>query len=206
LRGLWHAHLGWLFDRELSSDPVRYCPDIARDKDMRFISRYFIWFVLAGIALPALLGFALTWTLAGAATGALWGGLVRFFVANHMTYAVNSVGHYFGRRRFDTPDESRNVAWLALFSFGEAWHNNHHAFPRAASHGFRWYEVDISALVIRGLERIGLVWDVIRIDPERQERRAESLTRVGGGRYARAEAPIPLAERKTMAVGVADVE
>ncbi|MCT2583658.1 acyl-CoA desaturase [Actinophytocola gossypii] len=206
LKGLWHAHMGWLFERGLSSDPMRYCPDILRDKDMRFISKHFTWFVLAGVALPGLIGFTLTGTLFGAMTGALWGGLVRFFFANHVTYAVNSIGHYFGRRRFATPDESRNVGWLALFSFGEAWHNNHHAFPRSASHGMRWYELDISALVIRGLERLKLADHVIRIDRERQEAKALAWEKLGGGRHARSTPAKPLAERRTAAVGIVDVE
>jgi stearoyl-CoA desaturase (delta-9 desaturase) len=174
LKGLWHAHLGWLLEKDLSSDPLRYCPDVARDKDVRFISRYFIGFVALGVLLPALLGFALTGTLLGAATGALWGGLVRFFITNHITYSVNSVGHYFGYRRFSTPDESRNVRWLALASFGEAWHNNHHAFPRSASHGMRWYEPDVSAIAIGLLERLGLAWDVQRVERSVQDERSES--------------------------------
>ncbi|NGO66962.1 acyl-CoA desaturase [Streptomyces boncukensis] len=206
LKGLWHSHLGWLFDPGLTSDPIRYCPDLARDRDLRVISRWFIPIVLAGIVLPGLIGFALTGTLFGFATGALWGGLVRFFVSNHITYAVNSIGHYFGRRRFDTPDESRNVAWLAIPSFGEAWHNNHHAFPRSASHGMRWWEVDVSALVISGLKSARLAWDVMEIDRERQERRADGLRKTGGGRQGRSAPPVPLAERKDAVVGVADVE
>lgn len=180
LKGLWHAHLGWLWNKRLTSEPLRYCPELARDRDVLFISRHFLWFVLAGIAIPALLGFALTGTLAGAATGALWGGLVRLFLSNHVTYAINSVGHYFGSRRFATSDESRNVWWLplplllALLSFGEAWHNNHHAFPRSASHGMRWYEIDLSALVIGAFERLGLAWDVVKIDRAIQDKRAAS--------------------------------
>jgi stearoyl-CoA desaturase (delta-9 desaturase) len=203
---LWHSHLGWLFDVDLSSDPIRYCPDLARDKDVRFISRHFVWFVLAGIALPACLGFAFTGTPRGAATGALGGGLVRFFVGNHVTYAVNSIGHYFGSRRFATADESRNVAWLALPSFGEAWHNNHHAFPRSYTHGMRWYEIDLSAIVIRVLERVGLVWDVVRIDRALIDRKAESLARLGGGRAAPSAPPRPLAEIKAMTPAITDVE
>jgi stearoyl-CoA desaturase (delta-9 desaturase) len=206
LKGLWHAHMGWLFDTTLSSDPIRYCPDLARDKDMRFISKYFLWFVAAGVVLPGLFGLALTGTWRGFLTGALWGGLVRFFFSNHITYAVNSIGHYYGRRRFDTPDESRNVGWLALFSFGESWHNNHHAFPKSATHGMRWWELDISALVIRGLEKLGLAWDVVRIPRERLEARAAGLSRVGGGRQADSAPPRPLAERQDATVGVADVE
>lgn len=178
LRGLWHAHLGWLMDRKLSSDPMRYCPDLVRDRDVRLISKYFIWFVLGGIVLPGVLGFVLAGTWYGFMTGMLWGGLVRFFLTNHVTYSVNSIGHYFGRRRFETPDESRNVGWLALLSLGESWHNNHHAFPKSATHGMRWWELDISALVIRGMELVGLAWDVIRIDDERQAHRADALSRV----------------------------
>lgn len=212
IKGLWHSHLGWLFDTKLTSDPVRYCPDLARDKDIRFISRYFVTFVLAGIVLPGLIGLALTGTLAGFLTGMLWGGLVRMFIGNHVTYAVNSIGHYFGRRRFDTPDESRNVAWLSILSFGESWHNNHHAFPRSANHGMRWWEIDLSAITIRLMELTGVAWDVIRIDRERQERRQAGLVDVGGGRRAPSAPPKPLAERgqastkDAVAVGVADVE
>ncbi|MFC4376072.1 acyl-CoA desaturase [Nocardia halotolerans] len=205
LRGLWHSHLGWLFDKDLTSDPIRYCPDLARDKDVRFISLHFVEIVIAGIVLPGLIGLALTQTWQGFLTGALWGGLVRIFLANHVTYAVNSIGHYYGRRRFETPDESRNVAWLALPSFGEAWHNNHHAFPKAAFHGMRWWEVDLTAVFIRALEVTGLAWDVVRIPNDRIEARAAGLARVGGGRLAPAAPPKPLAEQPQRD-GAADVE
>ncbi|MCM6779024.1 acyl-CoA desaturase [Nocardia sp. CDC159] len=205
LKGLWHSHLGWLFDKELTSDPIRYCPDLARDKDIRFISTHFIEIVIAGIVLPGLLGLAITQTWQGFLTGALWGGLVRIFLANHVTYAVNSIGHYYGRRRFDTPDESRNVAWLSIPSFGEAWHNNHHAFPKAAFHGFRWWEVDLTAVFIWVCEKLGLVWDVVRIPQERIAARAAGLSQVGGGRTAAAAPPKPLAERPDHH-GAADVE
>jgi stearoyl-CoA desaturase (delta-9 desaturase) len=212
IKGLWHSHLGWLFDTSLTSDPVRYCPDLARDRDMRFISRYFVAFVIGGIVLPGLIGFALAGTVASFFTGMLWGGLVRMFIGNHVTYAVNSIGHYFGGRRFDTPDESRNVAWLSIISFGESWHNNHHAFPRSANHGMRWWEVDLSAMTIRLMELTGMAWDVIRIDRERQDRRQSGLEKVGSGRYAPSAPPTPLAERgqaatkDSVAIGVADVE
>jgi stearoyl-CoA desaturase (delta-9 desaturase) len=99
----------------------------------------------------------------------LWGGLVRVFLLHHVTYSINSLCHFFGRRRFATPDESRNLAWLAPLSFGEAWHNNHHAFPTSAAHGMRRWEIDPAALVIRGLEATGLAWDVVRVPRERQD-------------------------------------
>ena len=100
---------------------------------MRLINRQFHWLVLAGLLLPALAGWALTGTLVGAATGLLWGGLVRVFLVHHVTWSVNSVCHFLGTRRFDVDDESRNVFWLALPSLGESWHHNHHAFPRSAA-------------------------------------------------------------------------
>jgi stearoyl-CoA desaturase (delta-9 desaturase) len=213
LHGLWHSHMGWLFNQDLSSDPMRYCPDLARDRNMRFVSKHFLLFVLAGLLLPGLIGLAITGDLVhGFLTGVLWGGLVRFFVSNHITYAVNSVGHYFGSRRFATSDESRNVFWLALPSFGEAWHNNHHAFPRSYRHGMRWYELDISALIVLAMEKLHLAWDVMRIDPDRMRQKAEGMARAGGGRDAPMEDRAPLATRMSKAngerasVGVTDVE
>ena len=97
---------------------------------------------------------------------------VRIFVLHHVTYSINSICHVFGRRKFQTKDESRNVFWLSLFSFGESWHNNHHAFPTSARHGLGRWQVDLSALVIRGLERCGLAWDVVRVSGERQRQAA----------------------------------
>lgn len=200
--GIWHAHLGWLFNGDLTSDPMRYCPDLFREKALRRISEHFIWVVLAGIALPGVLGFALSGgEFTALLTGMLWGGLVRIVLINHMTYAVNSIGHYFGRRRFTTTDQSRNVVWLALPSFGEAWHNNHHAFPRSARHGMKWYEVDLSAVFIWSLERTKLAWKVIRIDPERLTMREAGVSRVDASKVERGELLasqqkiVPLAER-----------
>jgi stearoyl-CoA desaturase (delta-9 desaturase) len=124
--------------------------------------------VLLGLAIPFLIGLALDQTLAGALSAVLWGGLVRIFLQHHVTWSINSVCHFFGRRRFDVEDQSTNVFWLALPSFGESWHHNHHAFPRSAKHGLRWWEVDVSASLIRALERLGLAWNVTRIPLERQ--------------------------------------
>ena len=107
-------------------------------------------------------------TLTAALTGLLWGGGVRMLVVHHVTYSINSLCHFFGRQRFATGDHSRNLAWLAPITFGEAWHNNHHAFPPSAEHGLRRRELDVSAIVISMLERAGLAWDVVRVSPERQ--------------------------------------
>jgi stearoyl-CoA desaturase (Delta-9 desaturase) len=168
IKGLWWAHLGWLLDRHGQADRARYARDLREDAGMRRISHAFVPIVLAGLVLPLAAGFAITGTLAGAATALLWGGLVRIFILQHVTWSVNSVCHFFGRRRFRTDDESTNVTWVALLSFGEGWHHNHHAFPRSAQHGMRWYEPDVSAWIIRGLERLGLAWNVVRITPDRQ--------------------------------------
>lgn len=202
LTGVWHAHLGWLFNTKLSSDPIRYCPDLVREKSMRWLSENFLLVAAAGVLLPGLMAFAVTGgSVQAMLTGILWGGLVRIFLINHMTYAVNSIGHYFGRRRFTTTDESRNVAWLAIPSFGEAWHNNHHAFPRSARHGMKWYEVDISAIFIWTLEKTRLAWKVIRIDPERMTMREAGVSRVSGGTLSKQELLdgqqkiVPMAER-----------
>jgi fatty-acid desaturase len=99
---------------------------------------------------------------------------VRVFLLHHVTYSINSLCHFFGRKSFDTGDESRNLLWLAPLSLGESWHNNHHAFPTSARHGLKRWELDISAGVIWALEKLGLVWDVVRIPPERQARKAVS--------------------------------
>jgi stearoyl-CoA desaturase (delta-9 desaturase) len=171
-----------------------------REKHIRWLSAEFVPVLLGGFALSGLIGFAVGHTLEAFLTGVLWGGIVRLFLVNHMTYAVNSVGHYFGRRRYPTNDESRNVAWLSVASFGEAWHNNHHAFPRSFRHGMRWWEVDISAGVIASLEWFGLATNVIRIDPERMV-----VKESNGGLPATATAP--LAHRSpSSAVSVTDVE
>ena len=96
-------------------------------------------------------------------------------VLHHVTYSINSLCHFFGRRPFETPDRSSNLFWLALPSLGESWHNNHHAFPTSAAHGLRWWELDLSSVVIRALARVGLVWDVVEVSPRRQASKASSL-------------------------------
>ena len=169
LRGLWHAHTGWLFSTQGRASARRYAKDLYEDPGMRTINRQFPLLVLLSLAIPALAGWALTGTLAGAASGLLWGGLVRIFLVHHVTWSINSLCHFLGTRRFQTEDHSTNVAWLALPSFGEAWHHNHHAFPRSAQHGLKRREIDLSAITIAGMEKVGLAWNVVRIAPERQE-------------------------------------
>ncbi|MEA2332060.1 MAG: hypothetical protein QOH58_2198 [Thermoleophilaceae bacterium] len=172
LKGLAHAHVGWLFIHTHRGARDRYARDLIDDPVISFVDRTFLVWALGGFALAFGLGYAIGGTLDAALTGLLWGAGVRMLVVHHVTYSINSLCHFFGRRRFPTEDESRNLMWLALPTFGESWHNNHHAFPTSAEHGMRRWEIDISAIVIRGLERVGLVWDVVRIDPERQARKA----------------------------------
>ena len=172
LRGLGHAHMGWLFSHTQRGAKLRYAPDLLKDPVARFIDRTWVLWVGLGLAFPFGLGVALTGSIAGGLTGLLWGGAVRIVLLHHATYSINSLCHVFGRRRFETGDESRNLAWLAPLSFGEAWHNNHHAFPQSAAHGLRRAEFDPSAVVIRVLERLGLVYDVVRIPVERQLHKA----------------------------------
>jgi stearoyl-CoA desaturase (delta-9 desaturase) len=154
------------------ADWKRYAPDLYEDPVMRTIGRQFVPLVIASLVLPALAGYLVSGTLAGAATGLLWGGLVRIFFVHHITWSVNSVCHFFGTRRFNTDDRSTNVFWLALPSLGESWHHNHHAFPRSAVHGLRKREIDPSAAIIGTMEKLGLAWNVVRISPERQAQRA----------------------------------
>jgi stearoyl-CoA desaturase (delta-9 desaturase) len=172
LTGLWHAHAGWLLSTQGRAEWERYAPDLCEDPGMRAIARGFVPLVVLSLALPALAGYIVSGTLAGAATGLLWGGLVRIFFVHHVTWSINSVCHFFGTRRFDTEDRSTNVFWLALPSLGESWHHNHHAFPRSAVHGLRRWEIDPSGMVISAMEKLGLAWNVVRISPERQAQRA----------------------------------
>jgi stearoyl-CoA desaturase (delta-9 desaturase) len=172
LTGLAHAHVGWLFIHTQRGARRRYAPDLVRDPIVSFVDRTFLVWALGGLAAAFALGYAIGGTLTAALTGLLWGGGVRLLVVHHVTYSINSLCHFFGRQRFETDDESRNLLWLAPLSFGESWHNNHHAFPTSASHGMSRWPVDPSWLVIRTLEALGLAWDVVRVNPERMARKA----------------------------------
>ena len=173
LAGLWHAHVGWLFDANGQADRRKYAPDLMDDPGMRRINRAFPWLVLISLLIPFAAGMALTGTLVGGLTGLLWGGLVRIFFVHHVTWSINSICHFYGERRFQTDDHSTNVWWLSLLSLGESWHHNHHAFPRSAFHGLRRWELDPSGLIIRAMQKLGLAWNVVRIPPERQQQKLE---------------------------------
>jgi stearoyl-CoA desaturase (delta-9 desaturase) len=183
IRGLWHAHTGWLFSTHGQASSKRFARDLVEDPIMRRINRSFPLIALGSLVLPFLLGLALSGgsLVDGGLSALLWAGLVRIFLVHHITWSINSICHFFGSRRFDTDDESTNVFWLALPSLGEAWHHNHHAFPQSAFHGLRWYELDPSGWLILALARIGLASDVVRVTPERAR---EKLAGAVSGRGA----------------------
>jgi len=159
LRGLWHSHIGWMFGDDITSW-AHYSADHLRDPlTFRLNQTYFVWVAL-GLVAPAAVGGIATGTWAGAATGLLWGGLVRMFLANHISWCVGSVCHVFGARRFDNRDRSANNYLVALFSFGEGLQNNHHAFPNSANHRVYWWEPDLSATLIQCMKWLGMVRDV----------------------------------------------
>jgi stearoyl-CoA desaturase (delta-9 desaturase) len=171
LKGLVHAHVGWLFIHTQRGARRRYARDLIDDPIVSWVDRTFVFWALGGLVMAFLLGWVIGGSLFAGVTGLLWGGAVRMLVVHHVTFSINSLCHFFGRRRFETEDESRNLLWLAPFSFGESWHNNHHAFPTSAHHGMRKWEVDPSAALIWLLEKTGLAWDVVRVSEERQARK-----------------------------------
>ncbi|MBD2534576.1 acyl-CoA desaturase [Nostoc flagelliforme FACHB-838] len=159
LLGLWHAHVGWLFDSDVTNS-VLFAKDLLPDIAIARVNRLYLIWVILGLAIPAVLGGILTGTSIGAFQGFMWGGIVRIFLAHNATWSLNSITHVFGRRSFDSHDYSRNIGWLAILTVGEGWHNNHHAFPNSARFGLKWWQIDQGYWVIRALEVAGMVWDV----------------------------------------------
>jgi stearoyl-CoA desaturase (Delta-9 desaturase) len=153
--GLFHAHLGWLF-KDRFADPRQYARHLLEDPIVVFVNRTFLLWVALSLVIPFLIG---GWT------GFLWGALVRIFIGQHVTFSVNSICHAFGKREFETNDQSHNVWIVGLLAFGEGWHNNHHAFPRSAFHGLHWWQFDLSGYAIWALESLGLAHDVYRVTP-----------------------------------------
>ena len=159
LHGFFHAHIGWIF-RGDPKDLERYNPDLRADAMMRFFSwSWGLWSIL-GLIIPAVIAGLITMSWIGAFLGFLWGGLVRVLLVHHVTWSINSVCHLWGRRPYNTKDESRNNWLFGILGMGEGWHNNHHAFPTSARHGLRWYQIDFSYMIIKFLEKIGLAYDV----------------------------------------------
>lgn len=159
--GMWHSHMGWLFDRAERASASRYARDLKDDPLIVMVDRWFGAWVLLGLLIPFALGLALSGgELQAGLTALLWGGFARIFLQHHATWSVNSVCHMYGGRDFETDDESRNNWAVALVALGEGWHHNHHAFPTSARHGLRRTQIDPSYLLIKGLEKLGLARDV----------------------------------------------
>lgn len=168
--GLLHAHVGWLFSTKGMERGPRYAADLYSDALIRWIDRLYLLWVALSLGIPFVVGYAYGGTALGAEV-LVWAGLVRIFAFQHVTFSINSICHAFGRQAYRSRDESRNVWYLAPLSFGESWHNNHHAFPASAQHGLDRGQLDLTWWLIRGMERLGLAWDVRRPTAEQRQRR-----------------------------------
>ncbi len=159
LRGLWHSHLGWMLDSEMTNT-VKFAKDLMRDKAIARVNALYFQWVAFGLLLPAVIGGLVTLSWSGALGGFLWGGMVRMFLVHHAMWTSGSTAHLFGARPFATRDMSTNNALLAVPNLGEAWHNNHHAFPSSAHFGLFWWQIDIGGWFISAFQALGWVWDV----------------------------------------------
>jgi stearoyl-CoA desaturase (Delta-9 desaturase) len=166
VKGLWFAHMGWLFTNERTSRE-RWTPDLLKDPVMVKITDLFPVFVIASFVLPAILGLVITRSFTGMLSAFLWAGLVRIFLLHHVTFSINSLCHFFGKRPYETKEKSVNFWPLALLSFGESWHNNHHAFPGSAFLGLRGWQLDPGKWLLRILAALGLATNIKR--PTRDE-------------------------------------
>jgi len=170
VKGLVHAHVGWVFTDMAVANERHYAKDLLADPLIVFVDRTFLLWVVAGLALPFGLGVLVSGTIDGGLTALLWGGAARIFVMHHATFSINSLCHFFGKQPYATDDESRDLAWLAIPTWGEAWHNTHHAFPTSYRHGLGERQIDLSAEFIELMEKLGIARDVVRISPERVAR------------------------------------
>lgn len=159
LHGLWHAYLGWFLDGKIT-EPMLFAKDVLQDPVIVKVNELDLIWVILGLAIPPVLEGVLTWTWMGAFQGFIWGGLFRVFLGHQFTWLNVSMSHFYGSRPFDTDDRSTNNVWLAIPTWGQSWHNNHHAFPNSAIAGLEWWQIDLGTWVIRLLEFAGLVWDV----------------------------------------------
>jgi stearoyl-CoA desaturase (Delta-9 desaturase) len=170
-RGFWHAHMGWLFGRDVTNID-RFAPDLTADRDISIVDRLFPLWAALSVLLPAVLGGVITLSWWGALTGFLWAGLARVSFQHHVTWSVNSICHMIGDRPFRSRDKSANFWPLAILSMGESWHNSHHADPTCARHGVRRAQIDISARLIWAFEKLGWAWQVRWPTPQRLARLA----------------------------------
>lgn len=165
VKGIWHSHMGWLF--EDTTNVSHYIPDLINDPVAKPVSKLFPLWVILSLIIPAGLGYLWYGTMMGALMGFLWGGLVRLFLCHHVTWSINSACHLWGARTYKSHDHSRNNVVFGLLALGEGWHNNHHAFPASARHGLEWWQLDLTWLTIKAMEKVGLAWDINLPKPER---------------------------------------
>jgi stearoyl-CoA desaturase (delta-9 desaturase) len=172
-KGFWHAHLGWMFQRE-QTNAARFAPDLLADADIQRVNRWFPALTVVTLLSPALIAGLVTWSWWGALTAFFWAGLVRVAVLHHVTWSVNSICHMIGDRPFTARDKSANFWPLAIASMGESWHNSHHADPTCARHGVRRGQIDISARFIWAFEKLGWATKVRWPRPEHLARKLKA--------------------------------
>jgi stearoyl-CoA desaturase (delta-9 desaturase) len=161
LKGFYHSHLGWLiYGKWTQKETQKYAPDLLKDPVLIWIHNNYVWVVTASLLIPAVIAGLVTMSLTGAMLGFLWGGLARVCFTHHMTWSINSICHIFGSQDYKSSDDSKNNFLFGFLSHGEGWHNNHHAFPTSARHGLKWWQFDLSWIIIRGMQAAGLVWKV----------------------------------------------
>ena len=178
VKGLFHSHLGWLFISNWSKEErTKYIPDLIQEDYLMTIDRHYVWWVVASFAIPMVFAGVITMSIQGALLGLLWGGLARVCFTHHMTWSINSICHVFGSRDFKSSDDSRNNMFFGIFSHGEGWHNNHHAFPSSARHGLKWWQFDLSWIIIRSMELVGVAWDV-RLPSEKAMAKKAVITEI----------------------------
>jgi stearoyl-CoA desaturase (delta-9 desaturase) len=159
LRGLWHAHMPWMMSREMSSWSF-FAQDVLKDRELFFYNQTYFYWVLLGLAVPAVIGGIATMSGVGACTGLVFGGFARMFIANQFAWCVGSICHRYGSRPFENQDHSTNNWLVAILTFGEGLQNNHHAFPAWYRHGVRWWEPDLSGWILTFLGKLGVVWEL----------------------------------------------
>ena len=159
INAFWHSHCGWMIEHDMPN-PLYYTPDIVKDADLMWFSRHYYKLMIVGVAIPVLVLWLINPTWQTVWMGLLWTGAVRLTLTAQFIWAINSVCHVFGGRRYETTDDSGNVGLICIPTCGESWHNNHHAFPTSARFGLRWWQFDFGWVVIRSLQFLRLAWNV----------------------------------------------
>ncbi len=158
-KGLWHAHVGWQYKHD-TPNTAYFAKDLLKQKVLFKVNQnYYLWVIL-GILIPGFICAFIEGSWKGFIIGIIWGGLARIFILNHITFSINSICHVWGEAPFRTNEKSKNNIWFSILSFGQAWHNNHHAFPHAAKLNFKWYQIDLAGMTIQLMHYLGIAWDL----------------------------------------------